>query len=132
MIKSAAKPEEKFKEERVGGKATGYFLSGVIDAEGSVGLRRNYNYCQPYFAVLMKDEKVMKLFRKFLGFGHIYYHPNSKLYHFETGKRDDVARICRTFLYRYPVKLAKMKQRMQKVSRILNDYTPGPQPNVGA
>ncbi len=107
-------------------RSVGYFLSGIVDAEGSMGWRRSGNRQQPYFCVLMREEAIIDLFIKQFGFGHKYYRPKEKLYHFETGKREDVAKLADYFLNKFPVKLAKNRQRLENLQRILNDYMPSP------
>lgn len=109
----------------------GYFLAGVVDAEGSMGLRKCGTYMQPYFSVAMKEKAVIDLFKRFFQIGHVYYRPASNLFHFETGKRADVALLCETFLRIYPVKLQKNIDRLIKLQRTLNDYTPNPRHHVG-
>lgn len=102
-------------------KNVGYFLSGIVDAEGSMGWRKSGNRQQPYFCVLMREEAIIDLFIKQFGFGHKYYRPNEKLYHFETGKKGDVAKLADYFLNKFPVKLVKNRQRLENLQRLLND-----------
>lgn len=102
----------------------GHFLAGIVDAEGSMGLRKCGTYMQPYFSVAMKEKAIIDLFSRFFQIGHVYYRPTSNLFHFETGKRANVSFLCDTFLRIYPVKLQKNTDRLLKLQRTLNDYTP--------
>lgn len=104
----------------------GYFLSGVFDAEGSVGMKRSGNRLQPFAAIAMKDRNIIKLFHSFLGFGNIRFRPRENVYHWESGSKSGVRQVIEVFREKYPGKLRKMKLRMDKVRRILNDYTPIP------
>jgi len=101
----------------------GFFLSGLIDAEGSCGLKKSGLKMQPFFAVAMKDRKIIELVKKFLGCGNIHKRQDA-LYHWEVNKRSDVCKVIKIFTARYPSRLKKMKEQMGKVERILNDYTP--------
>ena len=74
----------------------------------------------------MQDKKIIELLKDFLGFGHIHLRPKEKIYHFETGSRTAVLKAFWQFLETYPVGLLKMKERMKRLRRILNDYTPKP------
>lgn len=103
----------------------GYFLSGVLDAEGSCGLRKRGATYQAFFAVAMKDKKIPILFQQFAGFGFIYERPRSRIFHFETGDRQHVRQLLNVFQSRYPSRHRGMKARIEKLTRILNDYTHG-------
>lgn len=102
----------------------GFFLSGIIDAEGSCGLKRSGMRLQPFFAVAMKDRKIIELIHEFLACGNIHKRSNDGLYHWEVNKISDVSKVINIFTTCYPSRLTKMKERMRKVEWILNDYTP--------
>ena len=104
----------------------GYFLAGVFDAEGSVGMKISGKRLQPFAAIAMKDRKIIELFRDFLGFGNVRFRPKENVYHWESGSNSGVRQVIKVFREKYPGKLLKMKQRMDKVRRLLNDYTPNP------
>ncbi len=104
-------------------KAKGFFLSGVFDADGSVGLRKRDKTYQAFLAVAMKDKEIPYLFRKFFGFGYIYKRDKSNIHHFETGNRTDVYRAVETFLKKYPSRHRTKRKKLEKLYRILNDYT---------
>lgn len=104
----------------------GFFLAGIIDAEGSCGFKKSGLRLQPFFAVAMKDRKIIELIRDFLACGNIHIRSNDGLYHWETNKKSDVLKVIGIFMTKYPSRLKKMKDRMEHVRRILNDYTPRP------
>lgn len=102
----------------------GFFLAGLTDAEGSCGLKKSGLRMQPFFAVAMKDRKIIELVKEFLKCGNIHKRSDDGLYHWETNKKSDVIKVIEIFTTQYPSKLQKMKERMGKVKRILNDYMP--------
>ncbi len=104
--------------------AIGFFIAGIIDAEGSCGFKKSGLRNQPFFAVAMKDQKIIQLIQDFLDCGHIHKRSDDGLYHWETNKISDVLKVIEIFTSKYPSKLLKMKERMQNVRRTLNDYTP--------
>ena len=108
-----------FKDDEIG-----FFLAGIIDAEGSCGFKKSGLRLQPFFAVAMKDLKIIELIKDFLNCGNIHVRTNDGLYHWETSKISDVLKVVEIFMTRYPSKLKKMKDRMKNLRRTLNDYTP--------
>lgn len=126
-IKKTAVPLKVFPQEIFHPDAIGYFLAGILDAEGSVGVKKNGSKTfQPFIAVAMKDRKIVELFKNFLGIGHIHGRPKENMIHFESGSKQAVLNALDTFSNTYPVKLQKMQKRMDRVRRLLNDYTPTP------
>lgn len=123
-IKTTAISRKGFRKIKATQKETGYFLAGLVDAEGSMGFRRCNTRLQPYFCVLMREKKLIELIQRFFGFGNIYYRPAEKLFHFETAKKGNVLQISRIFLNQFPLKLLKNRERLEKIQWILNDYTP--------
>lgn len=109
---------------RHNGDATGFFLSGIMDAEGSCGLKKSGLRQQPFFAVAMKDRKIIELAKSFLECGHIHKRSNDGLFHWEVGSKSEVLRVAKIFMNQYPSRLPKMKERLKKLIRSLNDYTP--------
>ena len=109
---------------RTNKNAVGYFLAGVLDAEGSVGMKANGSNGQPFLALAMKDKKIVDLFQHFCQTGKVRFRPNDGVYHFEIGSRELVLNMLTLFTIYYPFRLTKMKQRVKNVQRILNDYTP--------
>jgi len=127
QLKRNSIPLREFSQDIFNPQAIGYFLSGILDAEGSVGMKRNGFRHQPFIAVAMKDKKIIQLFRDFLGVGNIRFRSKDFLYHFEIGSRKEVLRVLYIFSKIYPSRLPKMKQRIEKLESILNDYTQGSQ-----
>ena len=112
-----------FHKRRYSRKELGYFLCGIFDAEGSIGLKRCDKWFQLYFAVGMKDRGIIDLFQLYFGFGNICERKNQKLYLFETAKRANVALLLRKFFQEFPSKLEKNIIKIHRLNRILNDYT---------
>lgn len=125
FVKQSAIPTSNFPQTIFHQDAIGYFLSGILDAEGSVGLKSNGTHKQPFVAVAMKDQKVVELFYDFLKVGHIHARPKENMIHFEVGAKRDVLNVLDMFLHMYPSRLAKMRGRIRKLQWILNDYTLG-------
>lgn len=48
----------------------------------------------------------------------------------ETGKKENLLRLCDFFLEECPVRLLKNRERLRNLQRILNDYTPSPEPEA--
>lgn len=123
-LKKTAKANKHFSNRRSNKKKIGYFLAGIVDAEGSMGFRKSGDRLQPYFCVLMREEAIIDLFQKYFGFGQKYYRPAEKLWHFETAKKENVLKLSEFFLKKCPVRLTKNRVRLEKLHWILNDYTP--------
>lgn len=102
--------------------AVGYFLSGVLDGEGSFGLKGGR---EPYLFVAMKDRKIIELFREFVQYGKVRLRKDG-LSHLEINRKDILKRVCITFLNKYPLRHGRQRERLQKLQRILNDHTPRP------
>lgn len=124
-IKLTAIPSSIFLQKLFDQGSIGYFLSGVLDAEGSVGMKKNGSEKkQPFIAVAMRDRKIIELFLSYLNCGHIHFRPKDKLYHFEIGARSEVLETLQLFSEVYPSKLLKMRSRMENLRQVLNDYMP--------
>ena len=124
-IKKTAVPISNFSQIKIDRKSQGYFLSGVFDAEGSVGFKLNGFKKQPFFAVAMKDQKIVRFFKDYFRVGNIHSRAKEKMIHYEVGARNEVRNILQSFFKTYPPKLRKMRLRVEKTLRILNDYTQG-------
>jgi hypothetical protein len=116
-------PIWEFNLQSISRDAIGYYLCGVADAEGSVGLKHCRDYYQPFFAVAMRDEKIVNLFKYFLKYGFLCYRPESNVFHYETGSFWDVMETVKTFTEKYPSKQQHMRSRLKKLKGILNDHT---------
>lgn len=125
-VKKTAVPVSEFPRKKFDRRSQGYFLSGVFDAEGSVGFKSNGSKGQPFFAVAMKDHKIVELFKDYFKVGNIHMRPKEKMIHFEVGAQKEVKDLLLSFFKKYPPKLRKMRQRVDNTLRILNDYTQGP------
>ena len=124
VIKVTAIPSSNFLKEIFDREAIGHFLSGVLDAEGSVGMKKNGNRKQPFVAVAMRDRKIIELFLTYLKYGNIHFRPKDNVYHFEIGARQEVLTVIKMFSEEFPSKLLKMKSRIIALQQVLNDYTP--------
>jgi len=125
-IKKTAIPISEFPLKKFDKVSQGYFLSGVFDAEGSVGFKSNGSRKQPFFAVAMKDHKIVELFKDYFKVGNIHLRPKEKMIHYEVGAQSEVRNLLQKFFKKYPPKLRKMRERVERTLRILNDYTQGP------
>ena len=125
QIKKTAIPISSFPQTIFDKNKIGYFLSGVFDAEGSVGLKTNGARKQPFFAIAMKDVKIVELFKSFIGFGNLHLRPKEKMIHFEIGAKKEVLFALQEFSEVFPSRLLKVRRKIEKLRRILNDYTLG-------
>ena len=107
--------EEIIDLDRFNDDEIGFFLAGIIDAEGSCGFKKSGSRLQPFFAVAMKDRKIIELIRDFLACGNIHIRSNDGLYHWEANKKSDIAKVTEIFTIKYPSRLQKMKDRMKKL-----------------
>lgn len=124
-LKISAIPVYKMPNKKFSKYAIGHYLAGVLDGDGSVGMKKSGSkYGQPFVAVAMRDKKIVELFKTFLKVGHIHNRPKEKMIHFEIGSRKEVLTVLQIFLEKYPVKLPKMIRRIKDVKQILRDYTP--------
>lgn len=101
----------------------GYFFSGVIDGEGSFGTKSSGLYQQPFFAIAMKDKKIIETLRNFVGHGTVRLRKDDT-YHLEINHRYILKDICGMFLNRYPLRHQRQRKRLQTLQQLLNDYTP--------
>lgn len=123
-VKQGRAAIESFKNCSIDDRARGYFLSGVIDAEGSIGFKKSGKRRQPYLALAMKDEAIVKLLKDFLKDGNVRKRRDG-VYHYETNAIKTLRKVVNLFGNRYPSRLKKTKRRMEVLSRILNDCTRG-------
>lgn len=121
-IKQRGQPIGVFEWPVASNDAIGYFLAGVIDAEGSIGLKKRVDTYQPFFALAMKDRKIVELLKEFLGYGSVRYRLDG-MYHYETGCLHDVLATVELFTSVYPCKQQHTRERMERLKRILNDHT---------
>ena len=122
-IKEKGTIDQKFDLENLSKKSLGNFFSGVIDGEGSFGVKSSGFYKEPFFAIAMKDKKIIESLKNFVGCGNVRLRKDG-VYHLEINNRDVLKNICDMFLYQYPLKHKKQNSRLKLVEQLLNDYTP--------
>jgi len=104
-------------------EARGYFLAGIIDAEGSIDFKKSGKRTQPYFALAMRDREIINLLKDFLSDGNVRKRCDG-VYHYETNAVKTIIKIINLFTKKYPSRHRKTKKRMEAMlSRILNDCT---------
>ena len=111
-----------YSTEKVSKDSVGHFLAGVLDGEGSFGFKKSGSHQEPYFAMAMKDRKIIELCKDFLQYGNVRRRKDG-LYHYETNSAKVVKKLCGLFLTKYPLKHARQRERMGNLQRLLNDYT---------
>ncbi len=121
-IKQKGKVDKRYTQERVHSDAIGYFLAGVLDGEGSFGMKNRGNSKQPYLAVAMKDKEIIDLFQTFLEYGKVRERKDGA-YHYEINHSQVLQKVCNIFLTQYPLKHKRQHEKLQALQRILNDYT---------
>lgn len=124
-VKETGMALEVFSPEIVSKNAVGYFLAGALDGDGSFGFKRSNDRLQPYFAIAMKDQKVIELLRDFLRHGNIRKRKDG-VYHYEINHQSVLRDVCKTFLTQYPLQHRGQRERMKHLQRLLNDYTRNP------
>jgi len=116
-------PIYNFKRFPIDNKSKGYFLAGVIDAEGSIGFKKCGKRSEPFFAFAMKDKEIVMLLKDFLKNGNIRKRHDG-VYHYEINAVKSLIKFADIFTNKYPARLKKTRKRMEGlVSRILNDCT---------
>ena len=121
-VKETGVVEKSYAQTHVNRDTVGLFLAGVLDGEGSFGFKKSRDYQQPYFAVAMKDRKIIELCREFLKHGNVR-HRKDGVYHYEINHSKVLQKVCQLFLTQYPLRHARQRERMTKLQRLLNDYT---------
>src|SRR3989344_4482436 len=101
----------------------GYFISGVIDGEGSFGFKSSGLIQEPFFAIAMKDKKIIELISKFLNYGNVRLRKDG-VYHLEINSRTILKKVCEMFLKQYPLRHERQRKRLMLLQQLLNDYTP--------
>ena len=129
-LKTKGIVDQTFDPLPVGEKSLGHFFAGVIDGEGSFGLKSSRLAKQPFFAIAMKDRKIIELLNRFIGYGNVRLRKDG-VYHLEINHRDIIKNICELFLNRYPLRNERQKNRLRSLQQFLNDYTPRSLKSVG-
>ena len=121
-VKETGIASKSYRAKQVSHDSVGHFLAGVLDGEGSFGFKKSGRRLQPFLAVAMKDRKIIALFPDFLQHGHVRQR-NDGMYHYEINHTEVLKKVCTVFLTQYPLQHTRQRERMQKLQRILNDYT---------
>ena len=124
-IKEIGVVDTSYQLENADREAIGHFLAGVLDGEGSFGFKTGGTHQEPFFAIAMKDRKVIELMREFLQHGNVRQRKDG-LFHYEINRKQILQNVCEMFLMQYPLKHGRQRERLQTVQRILNDYTQNP------
>lgn len=125
-IKTRQIIERSYEIGSISNHAIGYFLSGVIDGDGSFGVKTgNGLRKEPYFFIAMKDKQIIELLQSFINYGKIRYRKDG-VYHYEVNRREILKSICLLFLKQYPLHHRGQRKRLLLLRRILNDHTPSP------
>ena len=122
-IKEKGMVDQKFDLEDFSKKSLGNFFSGVIDGEGSFGVKSSGFYKEPFFAIAMKDKKIIESLRNFVEYGNVRLRKDG-VYHLEINNRNVLKNICDMFLNQYPLKHKRQKSKLKLIKQLLNDYTP--------
>ena len=115
--------DQKFDLHSVSKNILGNFFAGVIDGEGSFGVKSSGFYKEPFFAIAMKDKKIIEALRNFVGYGNVRLRKDG-VYHLEINNRNILKNICDMFLKQYPLQHTRQKSRLKLIKQLLNDYTP--------
>lgn len=121
-IKDDGIVDQKFGLQYQNKKSFGYFFAGVIDGEGSFGLKSSGFAKQPFFAIAMKDKKIIESLSKFVGYGKVRLRKDG-VYHLEINHREILKNVCDTFINQFPLKHQKQKKRLLILQQLLNDHT---------
>ena len=122
-IKASSEVDQMFDLSTTDQDSLGFFFAGVIDGEGSFGVKSSGIYKQPFFAIAMKDKKIIESLRKFVNYGTVRLRKDGA-YHLEINHRVILKNICDVFLNQYPLRHQRQRKRLQTLQQLLNDYTP--------
>ena len=122
-IKESGIVDQKFDLRFIRKEYLGHFFAGVVDGEGSFGAKSSGYAEQPFFAIAMKDRKIIESLKDFVGYGNVRLRKDG-VYHLEINHRDVLKNICDMFLNQYPLRHERQKNRLQLLQQLLNDHTP--------
>lgn len=129
-VKEKGSATRSYERENVCKDSVGYFLAGLLDGDGSFGFKKRGIYQQPYFMIAMKDRKIIDLFQEFLHYGKVRKRKDG-VYHYEINHSKVLQQeVIPIFLYHYPLRHKKQRNRLKKLQRILNDYTRNSSPSM--
>lgn len=103
-------------------EALGHFFAGVIDGEGSFGSKSAGTRQEPFFAIAMKDKKIIESLSEFIGYGNVRLRKDG-VYHLEINNRAVLKKVCEMFTHHYPLRHRRQIKRLQILQQLLNDYT---------
>jgi hypothetical protein len=104
-------------------ESLGHFFAGVIDGEGSFGWKSNGLSKQPFFAIAMKDKKIIEQLQKFVNHGNVRLRKDG-VYHLEINHRGILKDFCEMFINQYPLRHERQRKKLISLQQLLNDYTP--------
>jgi hypothetical protein len=122
-LKALGVVDRLFNLQATDSKSLGCFLAGVIDGEGSFGTKSVGFRKEPFFAIAMKDKKIIYSMKEFIGYGKVRSRKDNT-YHLEINRRIILQDICDIFLNIYPLRHKRQRRRLIILQQILNDYTP--------
>ena len=122
-VKEKCKVDKKFTLQNHNKDILGHFFSGIIDAEGSFGIKSSGLSRQLFFAIAMKDKKIIEALQKFVGYGNVRSRKDG-VCHLEITKHIILKKVCALFLDRYPLQNIRQRKRLNNIQQLLNDYTP--------
>jgi len=111
-IKERCIVDHKFNLECIDQKSLGYFFAGVIDGEGSFGFKSSGFTKEPFFAIAMKDKKIIESLSKFVGYGNVRLRKDG-VYHLEINHKDILKDVCEIFLNQYPLRHKRQRERLR-------------------
>ena len=103
-------------------ESLGHFFAGVIDGEGSFGSKSTGSHQEPFFAIAMKDKKIIESLCEFIGYGNVRLRKDG-VYHLEINNRTILKKVCEMFTNLYPLRHERQRKRLQILRQLLNDYT---------
>jgi len=125
-IKTEGVVDQEFDLLLTGRNSFGHFFAGVIDGEGSFGFKSSGLIKQPFFAIAMKDKKIIESLSKFVGYGNVRLRKDG-VYHLEINHRDILKDVCEMFLNKYPLRHKKQRKKLhclyKLLQQLLNDHT---------
>ena len=101
-LKTVGTVDQSYDLQTTDTESLGHFFAGVIDGEGSFGMKSSGLRQQPFFAIAMKDKKIIEALRDFVGHGNVRLRKDG-VYHLEVNHRSVLKNICVMFLYQYPL-----------------------------
>ena len=121
-IKVKATVDQTFDLKRIDKISLGHFFAGVIDGEGSFGFKSSGITKQPFFAIAMKDKKIIEGLCRFISAGNVRLRKDG-MSHFELNHSKILKNFCPLFLNQFPLRHQRQRKRLHTLQQLLNDYT---------